>query len=110
MDPDTQESVPRVSPWSILKMNGPEWHLMLIGTLASAGSGAVMPVFAFLFGEMLGALSQPADKARPDSIFYAVIFVVFGILAGLAMFLQSIMFAVSGKQLCSLCTLMSSAS
>ena len=71
---------------------------MLIGTLASAGSGAVMPVFAFLFGEMLGALSQPADKARADSVFYAVIFVVFGILAGLAMFLQSIMFAVSGKQ------------
>ena len=90
---------------------------MLIGTLASAGSGAVMPVFAFLFGEMLGALSQPADKARADSVFYAVIFVVFGILAGLAMFLQSIMFAVSGsRQLCSLCTdvisiaLMSSAS
>ena len=83
---------------------------MLIGTLASAGSGAVMPVFAFLFGEMLGALSQPADKARADSVFYAVIFVVFGILAGLAMFLQSIMFAVSGKQSSAAFALLSSGS
>ena len=97
LDPDTEEAVPRVSPWGILKMNGPEWPLMVVGTLASAAMGSLMPVFAFLFGEMLGTLSQPADKARQDSIFYAIVFVVVGVFAGIAMFLQSLMFSMSGK-------------
>ena len=97
VDPDTEKAVPKVSPWGILKMNSPEWPLMLVGTLASAAMGALMPVFAFLFGEMLGTLSQPADKARQDSVFYAIIFIVVGILAGIAMFLQSLMFSMSGK-------------
>ena len=78
-------------------MNYQEWPLMLVGTLASAAMGALMPVFAFLFGEMLGTLSQPADKARQDSVYYAIIFIVVGILAGIAMFLQSLMFSMSGK-------------
>lgn len=99
VDPDTEEAVPKVSPWGILKMNGPEWPLMVVGTLASAAMGSLMPVFAFLFGEMLGTLSQPADKARQDSVTYAIVFVVVGVFAGIAMFLQSLMFSMSGESL-----------
>ena len=44
-----------------------------------------------------GVLSLPSDQARDRSGFYAIIFIVVGILAGLAMFLESFMFALSGE-------------
>jgi hypothetical protein len=33
--------------------NKPEWHLGVIGVIASMGAGAVSPAFAFLFSSMI---------------------------------------------------------
>ena len=54
VDPETEEAAPKVSNLAILRMNSPEWPLILLGTAAAAAMGALMPVFAFLFGEILG--------------------------------------------------------
>ena len=47
-----------------------------------------MPVYAILFGEVLGVLSKDVETARSDSIFYSFMFLVVGVVVGLAMFLQ----------------------
>ena len=50
--------------------------------------GGSMPVYAILFGEVLGVLSKDVETARSDSIFYSFMFLVVGVVVGLAMFLQ----------------------
>lgn len=40
-----------------MKMNSSEWWQILIGCIASVVAGAAMPVFAVLFGEIIGVIS-----------------------------------------------------
>ena len=43
----------------------PEWLWILIGVVASCGMGALMPIFAILFGDVLGVISYTdTEKAR----------------------------------------------
>ena len=42
----------------IMKVNSPEWPYVLFGILASVVVGAWIPVYAVLFGEVLGSLSK----------------------------------------------------
>ena len=42
----------------IMKVNSPEWPYVLCGILASVVVGAWIPVYAVLFGEVLGSLSK----------------------------------------------------
>ena len=72
----------------IIKTNSPEWPYVVLGSLASIVMGGSMPVYAILFGEVLGVLSKDVETARSDSIFYSFMFLVVGVVVGLAMFLQ----------------------
>lgn len=38
----------------IFKMNSPEWPYILIGLVASAVNGAVIPAFSVIFSEFIG--------------------------------------------------------
>ena len=42
----------------IMKVNSPEWPYVLCGILDSVVVGAWIPVYAVLFGEVLGSLSK----------------------------------------------------
>ena len=42
----------------IMKVNSPEWPYVFCGILASVVVGAWIPVYAVLFGEVLGSLSK----------------------------------------------------
>ena len=41
--------------------------------------GASMPVYAILFGEVLGILSKSIPEAREESVFYSAMFLVVGV-------------------------------
>ena len=43
-------------------MNGKKWPFILGGGIASLVMGASMPVYAVLFGEVLGLLSEPVSQ------------------------------------------------
>ena len=47
------EDLPKINTLRIFKTNGKEWHYILMGSLASVVMGASMPVYAFLFGEVV---------------------------------------------------------
>ncbi|XP_066997611.2 ATP-dependent translocase ABCB1 [Anabrus simplex] len=89
-----------VSMYSILKTNSPEWVYILIGTLSSVVMGCAMPIFAVLFGEILGVLSLPdPDEVRSETNIYCLYFVLAGVAVGIATFLQIYTFGVAGEQL-----------
>ncbi len=38
----------------VMRMNGPEWHLIVLGCISAMVMGGVQPTMAILFSEMLG--------------------------------------------------------
>ena len=58
-----------------------------------------MPVYAILFAEVLGVLSKDADTARSESVFWSLMFLVTGVVVGLAMFFQVIFHSLKIAQL-----------
>jgi len=95
------EYSPAVPPsfFRVLSFNVHEWPYMLIGVLTSLLMGAAMPIYAILFGEVLGLLSKSTDEARAGSVYFAFLFVAAGVAVGSAMFFQISAFTVAGERL-----------
>ena len=86
---DTDEDLPKIQMMRIMKRNSPEYIYIFIGVVMSCAMGAVMPLFGVVFGEILGVLSyEDTDKAREDSISYALWFVALGFFSFITTFLQ----------------------
>ena len=46
-------TIPKVSLWSVLRLNGREWPLLVVGAVGSMLEGATFPMFAIIIGEIL---------------------------------------------------------
>ena len=66
-DAPEEEEIPEASMSSIYKLNQPEICYNIFGTLFSFAVGAIQPLFAILFAEILGAFGYYAC-AYDDSI------------------------------------------
>ncbi|XP_022900124.1 ATP-dependent translocase ABCB1 [Onthophagus taurus] len=99
-DTDDDSDVSNASLTSIMKMNSTEWPQILIGCITSVIMGCAMPVFAILFGEILGVLSNDVPEyVRTETNKYCVLFLVAGIVTGFATFLQLWTFGIAGERL-----------
>jgi hypothetical protein len=49
-----EEEPPPISMMTILKKNMPEWPYILLGSVGSVVIGFAMPLFAVLFGDIIG--------------------------------------------------------
>ena len=50
----SQPAIQRVSFAQLLKLNKPDWYIVLIGIVFSAAMGCIFPVMAIYFGDVLG--------------------------------------------------------
>ncbi|XP_032968591.1 bile salt export pump isoform X3 [Rhinolophus ferrumequinum] len=84
----------------ILKFNAPEWPYMMVGAVGAAVNGAVTPLYAFLFSQILGTFSL-LDKEEQRSQINGVclLFVAVGCVSLFTQFLQGYAFAKSGELL-----------
>ncbi|KAM4626250.1 bile salt export pump-like [Discoglossus pictus] len=97
---DDDENVEPAPVARILKYNAPEWPYMLIGSFGAAVNGAVNPLYALLFSQILGTFSLPDEKEQRDQINgICVLFVLIGAISFLTQFLQGYTFAKSGELL-----------
>lgn len=64
----------------ILKLSAPEWPYMVVGSVGAAVNGAVTPLYAFLFSQILG-VSKQAGLAFISSPFVLPPIVMFDRLA-----------------------------
>ncbi|CAC5380496.1 ABCB1 [Mytilus coruscus] len=91
------EDIPNVPMTKILKMNGPEWHLIVIGIIISILAGGSQPLFSIILSEFLKVFTYEDDKAKSTSellvafimtiavvsaVFKMITFVTFGIAGG----------------------------
>lgn len=81
----------------LLRLNGPEWPLILGGCVAGVINGATLPLFAILFGDFFSILelSDP-DKVKELAVWYGVYFGILGVMAGTSSFLQTYLLSKSG--------------
>ena len=93
------EDLVQVDTLRIAKMNAPGWPYVVVGLLGAVVMGGAMPVYAILFGEVLGVLQLSSEEARDQSVYFAGLFLAAGITAGIAVFFQVTMFAIAGERL-----------
>ncbi|NXN04401.1 ABCBB protein, partial [Sylvia borin] len=84
----------------ILKYNASEWPYLVLGSLAAAVNGAVNPLYALLFSQILGTFSILDEENQRNQINgVCVLFVLVGVLSFFTQFLQGYTFAKSGELL-----------
>ena len=97
---DSKVDPPKIKISRLLRRNRPEAFYIVIGSLASIFVAAIMPIYAVLFGRILGVLAYTdIEQARSDSIYYALLLLLLGFGSALSQFLQGWMFGLSGENL-----------
>ncbi|KAL6186166.1 hypothetical protein ACLB2K_042287 [Fragaria x ananassa] len=104
VEPDTDAPTssighPEVSLSRLAALNKPEIPVLLLGTLAAAANGVILPVFGILISSAIKTFFEPPDQLSKDSKFWALIFVVLGVASFLAQPSRGYLFGVAGCQL-----------
>lgn len=98
----TEEDKKKASFKYLMKMNAKEWPYITTGIIGSFIVGASFPVFAVIFGEVYGILSEEDhDEIRRQANIYSILFLFLGIATGIGTFLQTYMFTFAGVRLTS---------
>ncbi|KAK4872647.1 hypothetical protein RN001_014676 [Aquatica leii] len=88
------------SLWAIMKYNSPEWWAIVIGCISSVVTGAGMPIYAIVFGDVMGVLaSRDDDYIYTKTNGFAIFFLVIGIVTAIATLFQIHMFGIAGERL-----------
>ncbi|XP_054492164.2 bile salt export pump isoform X2 [Agelaius phoeniceus] len=99
-EPVVEEDAKPVPFTRILKYNASEWPYLVLGSLAAAVNGAVNPLYALLFSQILGTFSILDEENQKNQINgVCVLFVLVGVLSFFTQFLQGYTFAKSGELL-----------
>ncbi len=59
---DSRSTKSDISIWRMMRMNKPEWEYIVIGGIGSILLGLSAPVYAIVFGEIMGLLDQSMQE------------------------------------------------
>ncbi|TNN64431.1 Bile salt export pump [Liparis tanakae] len=97
---DAEEHIEPAPVPRILKYNQPEWPYMLLGSLGAAFNGAVNPIYAILFSQILGTFSiSDLNEQRKEINGICILFCIVAVASFFFQFLQGYAFAKSGELL-----------
>lgn len=83
----------------LASLNKPEIPVLILGSMASAASGVIFPIFAILLSNVIKAFYEPPRVLRKDAEFWSSMFLVFGAVYLLSLPLASYLFSVAGCRL-----------
>ncbi|KAG9292640.1 hypothetical protein G9A89_007012 [Geosiphon pyriformis] len=99
---EEKEALKKNAPFKrVAALNSKEWHLILFGLSGAATYGAVMPLYALVFTNIMDVFSrtdQP-DKLRRDSNMYSLLFVLLGVVGFVSNFAQMFGLTLNGERL-----------
>ncbi|KAJ3146682.1 ATP-binding cassette, sub-B (MDR TAP), member 4 [Geranomyces michiganensis] len=90
----------KVDVMRLVRMNKPEWGLMFLGVFCALGTGAVMPIFALIFAQILSVFGEPnLDEMTRKANQWALGFLILAIGAFVAQTLQIGLLRIAGDKL-----------
>ncbi|XP_076895975.1 ABC transporter B family member 4-like [Bidens hawaiensis] len=80
-------------------LNKPEIPVLVAGSIGAIINGAIYPIFSLILANMIKTFYEPPNKMKSDSKFWAIMFVILGVVSLIAYPGRSYMFAVAGSKL-----------
>ncbi|KAG6543543.1 hypothetical protein Mapa_015037 [Marchantia paleacea] len=96
---EDEEEVKHGSVWRLAKLNKPEAPYFVVGSIAAAGQGLVLPMFGFLLAGVIQLLFKTPHEIRQGGRFWALMFLVLSTGTLFASPIQKFCFAVAGNRL-----------
>ncbi|CAK9152838.1 unnamed protein product [Ilex paraguariensis] len=93
------EKTPKVSLSRLAHYNKPEIPLLILGSVFAIINGAIMPLFGILLSIVIKTFYETPHELRKDSKFWALMFVVLGVVSLIAYPARTYFFAVAGGKL-----------
>nr|XP_011462872.1 PREDICTED: ABC transporter B family member 11-like isoform X2 [Fragaria vesca subsp. vesca] len=90
---------PDVSLRRLAYLNKPEILVLLLGTIVAAVNGVIFPIYGSLLSSVIKTFFEPPHELRKHSKFWALIFVVLGVVSFLAQSSRAYLFALAGCRL-----------
>lgn len=79
--------------------NKPEIPVLLLGSFAASGNGAIMPVVGLLFANIIRIFYKPSDEIHNGCLPYVYLFIAVACVSLVLVPLQNICFSVAGEKL-----------
>uniref|UniRef100_A0A0E0JZ71 MDR-like ABC transporter n=1 Tax=Oryza punctata TaxID=4537 RepID=A0A0E0JZ71_ORYPU len=83
----------------LLHLHKPETAILLLGCIAASANGAILPVFGLLLSSAINTFYEPPHKLRKDSVFWAEIYVILGVVSIFIIPVQHTLFNMAGGKL-----------
>ncbi|CAL9138668.1 unnamed protein product [Musa acuminata var. zebrina] len=96
---DEDEMDKKASVRRLAYLNKPETPVLVLGSIVAAINGVIFPVFGIVISSVLKTFYEPPDELRKDSKFWAVMFVLLGVVTFLVLPAQHYLFGVAGGKL-----------
>ncbi|CAG8596819.1 14634_t:CDS:2, partial [Gigaspora rosea] len=83
----------------IVSINKPELHILSIGIIASIINGCIYPFFAIIFANIIQAFSETENALRHEATFWAIMFLIFGVVNFFVNMIQNVTLGFSSEKL-----------
>ncbi|XP_063233028.1 ATP-dependent translocase ABCB1-like isoform X2 [Bacillus rossius redtenbacheri] len=83
----------------IFLFNAPEWLWLVGGFIGCMCTGAIMPVFAFFYGEVFATFTLTGEELRSTALFWTLMFVVLAVCSGVSYWLQVVCMATAAEKM-----------
>ncbi|KAL7200204.1 hypothetical protein ACSBR1_032178 [Camellia fascicularis] len=90
---------PKVPLRRLAYLNKPEVPVLIAGTIAAIVNGSIFPIFGLLLSTVIKTFYEPPHELRKNSNFWALMFVVLGLVSLLVYPMQTFFFSVAGCKL-----------
>ena len=98
-EPGSESPPPPPSLFRLAAMNKPEIPALLLGSVSAAVAGAIMPLFGLLLAGMIKSFYKPPEELKKDTRFWALMFVVMGVVSLFTYPGRTYFFGVAGARL-----------
>ncbi|KAJ7950463.1 ABC transporter B family protein [Quillaja saponaria] len=96
---EAKEQPLQVSIRRLAYLNKPEIPILLIGTAAATINGVIFPAFGILISNVIKTFYEPPHEMKKDASFWALMFVILGLISFLVIPARGYFFAVAGCKL-----------
>ncbi|KAI3444983.1 hypothetical protein Pfo_001648 [Paulownia fortunei] len=97
--PESSKNLPDVSIFRLAHLNKPEAPVLIVGSIFAIITGAILPIFGLLFSGVIKTFYELPHKLKKDSEFWALMFVILGVVSLIAYPSRTHLFAVAGNKL-----------